>query len=268
MRSEARDPRNFTLAEWQQAKRAGYDPRVLKETIQECWAVSDGRDSFRNALEERGFLLAKGDRRGHVVLDFQGEVYALSRALNLKAKDIRAKLGAEDSLPSVQVTRAHIAERMTPAIRTHVQEAKIAFQRDAAMLAFEKAQVAQKHQEERVRLERSQQERRLKEERDRQASLPRGLKGLWARLTGKYKKLQIENEAVSQAARVRDSGERERQIAAQLRERQLLETRIKSLRGRQAQQLAELRQDVLYFMKLGRMTDDAPVQDRVRRLKR
>ena len=33
----ARDPTNFTLAEWQQAKRQGIDPRWLKSTLQACW---------------------------------------------------------------------------------------------------------------------------------------------------------------------------------------------------------------------------------------
>jgi hypothetical protein len=37
----ARDPGNFTLAEWQQAKRAGTDPRWTKAVIQDCWTGSD-----------------------------------------------------------------------------------------------------------------------------------------------------------------------------------------------------------------------------------
>lgn len=60
-----RDPRNFTLAEWQQAKRAGLNPHDLKGMVQDCWAVSDNRESFARALEERGLYLAKGDRRGY-----------------------------------------------------------------------------------------------------------------------------------------------------------------------------------------------------------
>jgi len=38
---QERDPRNFTLAEWQQAKRTGKDPRAIKQVFQECWATSD-----------------------------------------------------------------------------------------------------------------------------------------------------------------------------------------------------------------------------------
>ena len=36
-----RDPTNFTLAEWQQAKRHGQDPRWLKAAVQSSWQASD-----------------------------------------------------------------------------------------------------------------------------------------------------------------------------------------------------------------------------------
>lgn len=65
-----RDLRNFSLAEWQQAKRMGRDPKALKAAMQECWAVSDNRASFTAALESRGLYLAKGDRRAYVVVTY------------------------------------------------------------------------------------------------------------------------------------------------------------------------------------------------------
>ena len=48
--SQLRDPRNFTLAEWQQAKRGGIDPRQVKAAIHECWAISDSPHAFAAAL--------------------------------------------------------------------------------------------------------------------------------------------------------------------------------------------------------------------------
>ena len=47
MDSKARDPKNFTLAEWQQAKRVGLHAGELKGMIQECWAASDTKADFR-----------------------------------------------------------------------------------------------------------------------------------------------------------------------------------------------------------------------------
>jgi hypothetical protein len=52
--SQERDPRNFTLAEWQQAKRTGQNPQVVKTAFQDAWAISDSKSAFINALEERG----------------------------------------------------------------------------------------------------------------------------------------------------------------------------------------------------------------------
>ncbi len=76
--NEERDPLNFTLAEWQQAKRTGVDPRKVKEAIQDAWAISDSVSAFDYALKERGFRLAQGNRRGHVAVDIDGTVFAVS----------------------------------------------------------------------------------------------------------------------------------------------------------------------------------------------
>ncbi len=64
-----KSPLNFSLAEWQQAKRLDLDPREIKQVFQDAWARSDSALGFARALEERGFFLAKGDRRGHVAID-------------------------------------------------------------------------------------------------------------------------------------------------------------------------------------------------------
>jgi hypothetical protein len=85
--------RNFTLAEWQQAKRLGKDPRRIKAALQDAWVTSDCQKSFANALSERGYTLAKGDRRGFVALNQQCELFAVPKWLGLKTKEVKAKLG-------------------------------------------------------------------------------------------------------------------------------------------------------------------------------
>ena len=90
MNSAARDPRNFTLGEWQQAKRMGWHAGDLKSLIQECWAVSDSRAAFEQALSERGMTLARGDRRGHVVLTHEGEVLSVARYIGKRARSRQA----------------------------------------------------------------------------------------------------------------------------------------------------------------------------------
>jgi hypothetical protein len=93
--------------------------------VQECWAVSDNRDSFAKALEERGLYLAKGDKRGHVAVTYEGEVFAISRLTGQKSRDVAAKLGNPDALLSVAQTKARIANEIAPRLDSHIQQARL-----------------------------------------------------------------------------------------------------------------------------------------------
>ncbi len=48
--SKERDPLNFSREEWQQARRTAQDPKALKAMFQECWAISDSRKAFAQAI--------------------------------------------------------------------------------------------------------------------------------------------------------------------------------------------------------------------------
>lgn len=75
--SALRNPLNLDRQEWFQSKRTGQDPRIIKAFFQQCWAASDSGKAFRQALEQRGYFLARGDHRAIVALDAHGEVYAV-----------------------------------------------------------------------------------------------------------------------------------------------------------------------------------------------
>lgn len=113
VRHQERDPRNYSLAEWQQCKRAGRDTAKTKEIMQDAWAISDNRAAFANALKAHGLILARGDRRGHVAVDHHGEAYAVSRYVGLKAKQVRDRLGTPDDLPSKEDAHRTAAKRTT-----------------------------------------------------------------------------------------------------------------------------------------------------------
>lgn len=55
-----KSPLNFTLAEWQQAKRLNLDPRAIRQSFIEAWQRSDDAKSFDAALREKGYFLARG----------------------------------------------------------------------------------------------------------------------------------------------------------------------------------------------------------------
>jgi len=256
--SAKRDPTNFTLAEWQQAKRQGVDPRWLKQSMQECWKLSDNAVAFGQALRERGFFLARGDKRGFVVLDHGGEVYSLPRMLGLKTKAVRERLGDGDTLDTVAATQKTIGERMTPAIRRHVEESRTRFLKRSATLGHYKMEMTHLHREARRKLDQKQAAEWLAETKDRAARLPRGLRGLWHRITGEYQRVRTLNEDEATQTKDRHAGERQSLIDRQLEQRRVLQTQFRELRRGQAQQLLSLRRDIGRFLALSRGMHDPP----------
>jgi len=256
-----RDPTNFSLAEWQQAKRQGIDPRWLKRSVQDCWASSDDPRSFQNSLQERGFYLAKGDRRGHVVVDHNGEVYALSRMLDVKTKDVRARLGDPNKLKSVEVTRKLIGERMTPAIRRHVEESRERFRARSNKLGQYKSEMTKLHRAAREKLDQKQSREWDTETLARAKRLPKGLRGLWHRITGKYRQVRRQNEKEASATRERHAGERQALAEKQRAQRAVLQARFRELRRDQAKQLSDLRNDIGNYLRFSRGTK-APSRNR------
>lgn len=102
-----RSPTNYTHAEYQQAQRIGKNAGQIKAEIQAAWASSDNRASLEAALAERGYALARGDRRDFVLVDRDGEVYSLPRFAGVKTKDVRARLGDGADLPTIEQVLAH-----------------------------------------------------------------------------------------------------------------------------------------------------------------
>lgn len=241
MNTEARDPRNFDLAEYQQAKRMGKTGRDLKAEMQECWALSDSRAAFEQALSERGMILARGDRRGHVAVTHDGEVLSVARYAAKKAKDIRAKLGEPANLPSVEAAKTTMSDDMRRTYARHLAEAKDQTAQEKARLDEKRAAMAQDHSAEREKLDAGQKERWAVANRERQNRLNKGIRRLWDRVTGEYQKTQARNEAEALADLRRDREQRNELVSAQLDERRKLQLEIQAWRNRQAELLLELR---------------------------
>lgn len=190
--SKNRDPRNFTLAEWQQAKRAGKNAKEVKATFQDCWALSDSKTAFKNALLEQGLVLAQG-KRGHVAVDYQGEVYPVSRWTGLKAKDVRMRLGSHEDLPRVQkaqvVAAKVIANRLAELKAQERQAAK------ATIAQGRTGRVALQDRQARTakNLGAEHEEHKTQQEAVRASRIRTGVLGFVDRLTGKRKRTLAEN---------------------------------------------------------------------------
>lgn len=220
------DPRNFSLAEWQQNKKSKRDPRDIKAEIQDAYAISDDMPSFANALSDRGYILAKGDRRGYVAVSHDGQVFSIARYVGKKAKQVRAKLGDPSALPSVEEAQKQIALDMRQAFTRHAGEARANHNQLHYDLLIKQKGMIKLHKEERKKLYQAQQIRWGEETRYRSERLNSGLRGLWQRLTGQHSAIQKRNALEAITAVKRDRKEVDCLIAEQMRERRKLHLQI------------------------------------------
>ncbi|MVA97960.1 relaxase [Nitratireductor sp. CAU 1489] len=239
-----RSPLSFDRKEWFQAKRAGTDPRVVKEAFQQCWAASDSGKAFRSAMEQRGYYLARGDRRGVVALDLDGQVYAVARWVGIRSKDVVNRMGNDATpLPSVTEAREQIKGLVSQKLSAFEREISEDFARAAQQLEAERLVMVERHRAERRKLQTLHDERWNREAKARSDRFRRGLRGLWDRITGQHARLREQNEAEVADAKVRDNNEKQALIERQLRERRRLQQEIKKERMRHTKEVTRLRHD-------------------------
>ena len=214
---------SFEQGEHQQAKRTRKDPKILKSLFQRCWNISDSRAAFAHALKEHGFILARGDRRGHVAVDRHGEVYPISRWVGIKAKEVRERLGRLDDLPSVEEAGALFDTQVTDELRKQCQREETRHDDRLDALNQTRQVLVSAHRQAREDLKAKQENRHITENQARSSRLPTGLKALWASMTGQYNRVIEENVAHTRRCDHRDRQEMQTLIKQHLRERQVLQ---------------------------------------------
>lgn len=243
-----RNPLNYTREQWEQAKRRNDSPQAIKRALLECWAVSDNRNAFQSALERQGYYLAQGDRRGYVAVDWRGEVYSLSRWVDVPSKALKAKLGAPETLPSVAQTKAELDEKLAVHVRTVVASIRSRYDDQLKPTVTHRMEMTARHRKERTDLTVVQQDRWQHECIERNKRVRKGFFGLIDRFTGNRYRTLHENEALAFQAHLRDQKQREDLINRQLQERGL-QHRIDRLRVQMEQKIADFRKQV--FAELG-----------------
>ena len=255
-RDGVKSPLNFTLAEWQQAKRLKLDPREIKQVFQEAWSQADNSKAFKNALEERGYYLARGDRRGFVALNIEGEVFSIPKWVGVKTKEVRARLGKENGLPPLDKVRADLASKLTDKVKTLMCDVKARHDEELRPLINAKHAMTKAHRAERKRLADKQEERWKKENAERLTKLNKGLRGVWQKITGKARQIQKANEAEAYKAYLRDRAQRDELVFAQLKERQPLQKDINKIRKRHVQNHRLLAREVSHYLRMSQAAKD------------
>jgi hypothetical protein len=185
------------LAEKQQEERSGIAKAERMEAITAAWRESDSGKAFVTAIEERGYFLARGDKRAHVVVDLYGEIHSLSRQIRgVKSREIRERLAdfPADKLPDARkaqdFARAQLESRrgdLPPAQSTVAQRrddlARAQQQRRAALAQRRRTLLAE-HRTEREALRDAQESEIKGILTARLRAQPRGVIAFLARITG------------------------------------------------------------------------------------
>ena len=220
---ENRNPLNFTTNQWYQAKRLGENPKQIKQILKECWIVSKNRPEFEKSLERNGYYLAKGDRRGYVALDWRGEVYSLSKWLDIRKNGLQERLGAEKDLPSISDVKTKIDAKLSANVKQQLGRLEGLHLKKLAPIKQAKIDMVGRHRVQRDQQNRALKERWTQESAMRQKKLRKGFAGLLQRITGKRNAIIRENEAEALKAMERDRREKDSLISNQLRERERLQ---------------------------------------------
>lgn len=217
--SADRKPTNFSHAEGQQAQREGHDPKALKALFQQCWATTSDGPAFADVLHRHGLILARGDRRGFVAVDAQGEVYAVAKFTGQPTKAVKERLGTMNNLPSVEQAKAQLAAQTSAVPQPHPNHTN---NQQRMALMRQRSQIVKRQRLEREQLAKRQQQRRAIEAQARAERLRTGLRGLWDRITGTHTRVCEQNAREAEQARIRDQAETDQLIFAQIESRRVL----------------------------------------------
>jgi hypothetical protein len=249
----------LTREEYRQAVRLAESPDTLKRMFKALWEQSDTGKAFASALEQFGFLLARGDRRGFVAIDIKGGVYSLTRWLDLGTRDLKARLGKPEELPPIEQAKAYLATYMTENIRRYMQEGKARAAKRRAPLVSELRELVTHQREQRKELLDIQQARWVEETRQRTKRLHTGMAGIWQKVTGEYDKIRAVNEAEAREGFERDRRELHQLVRSHLTERQKLQETVRFYKEEDNRDAWRLRQEIARYVSTSTEPEPPPV---------
>jgi len=107
-----RPERTPSHREMLQAERTGLSTQQAKELMTATWQTTTNGKEFEAALAEKGWMLARGDRRDFVAIDPNGGVHSIARRIEgAKAEDVRQRFADIDPRDLKSVAEAKQAQR-------------------------------------------------------------------------------------------------------------------------------------------------------------
>ena len=101
-----RNPKNWEVF---RGNKSGLDPKAVTAEVTALWHGSESGAAFKAALESRGYILCRGEKRDFCIVDHAGKEHSLARRIaGVKAAELRARMTDvnRDALPTVDEGRA------------------------------------------------------------------------------------------------------------------------------------------------------------------
>ena len=207
-------------------QKSGVSVKDLKEEITRLWRETDSAEAFTAALEERGYILARGDSRAWCIVDRNGDVHSLARRIEgVKAKDVREKLSDIDpqTVPHVKEAAEQQKERQAELAREE-EERQQALQREEE----QRLQAVREEEERRLQVAKEEEEQRqeaIREEQERKASLLEEEKRLQAAREEEEQRQAAIREEQERKARLLEEENRRREEYKQQADRQVAQAK-------------------------------------------
>jgi Relaxase/Mobilisation nuclease domain len=107
-----RPKRTPSHSEMLQAERTGVSPQQAKELMTGTWNTTKNGKGFQGALAEKGWILARGDRRDFVAIDPNGGTHSIARRIEgATAADVRQRFADIDPRSLMSVAEAKQVQR-------------------------------------------------------------------------------------------------------------------------------------------------------------
>jgi len=109
-----RPDRTPSRAELRQEERTGIKGKDVKAEVTALFRTSDNAEAFKAALEDHGYILARGDRRDFVIVDRAGGIHSLAHRIDgMKAAPLREFMAniQIENVPSIAEARRQQEER-------------------------------------------------------------------------------------------------------------------------------------------------------------
>ncbi|WP_394328426.1 hypothetical protein [Rhodobacter sp. 24-YEA-8] len=170
----------------------------------------------------------------------------------VKTKDVTARLGSPDALPSVEDTKAQTQAKLSAGLKEHLKSSREEQRRALKPLEDERAKLVREHRAERLRLERGHAQRWQAESKERAERLRSGLKGVLDFITGRAAQTRAQNGREAVAAYQRDRSQREGLYQVQAADMTALHQRRADLKTQQRQERMKLAAKIGQMLRLTR----------------